>query len=187
MVRLVKGAYWDSEIKRAPGARAAMAIRCSRARRRPTSPTSPARASCWRTAQAFYPAVRHPQRADAGGGRWRWRATRAISSSSACTAWARRCTTQVVGADKLAFPCRIYAPVGSHEDLLAYLVRRLLENGANTSFVNRIVDERLPVDEHRSPIRSRSCAALRASPHPRIPLPARAVRRRARRIRGGST
>ena len=37
-------------------------------------------------------------------------------------------------------PCRIYAPVGSHETLLAYLVRRLLENGANTSFVNRIVD-----------------------------------------------
>ncbi len=48
---------------------------------------------------------------------------------------------QVVGkvADgKLNRPCRIYAPVGSHETLLAYLVRRLLENGANTSFVNRI-------------------------------------------------
>ena len=37
--------------------------------------------------------------------------------------------------------CRVYAPVGSHEDLLPYLVRRLLENGSNTSFVNRIVDE----------------------------------------------
>ena len=44
-------------------------------------------------------------------------------------------------------PCRIYAPVGGHEDLLAYLVRRLLENGANTSFVNRIADEELPVAE----------------------------------------
>ena len=43
-------------------------------------------------------------------------------------------------------PCRVYAPVGSHEDLLAYLVRRLLENGANTSFVNRIVDEQQPID-----------------------------------------
>ena len=39
---------------------------------------------------------------------------------------------QVVGATKMNQPCRIYAPVGSHEDLLAYLVRRLLENGANT-------------------------------------------------------
>ena len=41
---------------------------------------------------------------------------------------------------------RIYAPVGSHEDLLAYLVRRLLENGANTSFVNRLADEKAPVE-----------------------------------------
>ena len=43
-------------------------------------------------------------------------------------------------------PLRVYAPVGSHEDLLAYLVRRLLENGANTSFVNRVLNERLPPD-----------------------------------------
>ena len=43
--------------------------------------------------------------------------------------------------------CRIYAPVGAHRDLLAYLVRRLLENGANSSFVNQIVDKRVPVDD----------------------------------------
>ncbi len=43
--------------------------------------------------------------------------------------------------------CRIYAPVGGHKDLLAYLVRRLLENGANTSFVNRIADEDLPLED----------------------------------------
>ncbi|CAM3643756.1 bifunctional proline dehydrogenase/L-glutamate gamma-semialdehyde dehydrogenase PutA [Paracoccus yeei] len=43
--------------------------------------------------------------------------------------------------------CRIYAPVGAHRDLLAYLVRRLLENGANSSFVNRIVDEAIPPEE----------------------------------------
>jgi len=43
--------------------------------------------------------------------------------------------------------CRIYAPVGAHRDLLAYLVRRLLENGANSSFVNQIVDEDVPVAE----------------------------------------
>ncbi|GGH32400.1 L-proline dehydrogenase /delta-1-pyrroline-5-carboxylate dehydrogenase [Cribrihabitans marinus] len=43
--------------------------------------------------------------------------------------------------------CRIYAPVGAHRDLLAYLVRRLLENGANSSFVNQIVDEKVPPEE----------------------------------------
>ncbi|HRK24121.1 MAG TPA: trifunctional transcriptional regulator/proline dehydrogenase/L-glutamate gamma-semialdehyde dehydrogenase [Beijerinckiaceae bacterium] len=53
---------------------------------------------------------------------------------------------QVVGTDKLNRPCRIYAPVGTHETLLAYLVRRLLENGANSSFVNRIGDPEVPVD-----------------------------------------
>ena len=51
---------------------------------------------------------------------------------------------QVVAEDKVQ--CRIYAPVGQHEDLLAYLVRRLLENGANSSFVNAIVDESKPVE-----------------------------------------
>jgi len=67
-------------------------------------------------------------------------------------------------------PCRVYAPVGSHEELLPYLVRRLLENGANTSFVNRIVDESLPVaDVVGDPIADVEHAA--SGPHPRIPLP----------------
>ncbi len=48
--------------------------------------------------------------------------------------------------EPLGIPCRVYAPVGSHEDLLPYLVRRLLENGANSSFVSRIVDEQQPID-----------------------------------------
>ena len=52
---------------------------------------------------------------------------------------------QIVPANRAGIPCRIYAPVGSHEDLLPYLVRRLLENGANSSFVNRIVDEKAPI------------------------------------------
>lgn len=53
---------------------------------------------------------------------------------------------QIVPANCYGIPCRIYAPVGSHEDLLPYLVRRLLENGANSSFVNRIVDDNAPID-----------------------------------------
>ena len=55
---------------------------------------------------------------------------------------------EVVGENGLIKrPCRIYAPVGGHEDLLAYLVRRLLENGANTSFINRLADDEAPVSE----------------------------------------
>lgn len=53
---------------------------------------------------------------------------------------------EITPAEKLGIPCRIYAPVGSHEDLLPYLVRRLLENGANSSFVNRIVDDKAPIE-----------------------------------------
>jgi len=67
-------------------------------------------------------------------------------------------------------PVRIYAPVGSHKELLAYLVRRLLENGANSSFVNRIADEQVSLDELvRDPVAE--LAALDAKRNPRIPLP----------------
>ncbi|MCS3457916.1 trifunctional transcriptional regulator/proline dehydrogenase/L-glutamate gamma-semialdehyde dehydrogenase [Aeromonas sp. BIGb0445] len=86
---------------------------------------------------------------------------------------------QVVGkvADgKLGRPCRIYAPVGSHETLLAYLVRRLLENGANTSFVNRIADNNISLsDLVQDPVQQIEQMAAREGalglPHPRIPLP----------------
>jgi len=66
--------------------------------------------------------------------------------------------------------CRIYAPVGSHEDLLAYLVRRLLENGANSSFVNRLSDDAAPIaDIVRDPCAG--IAELQHIPNPHIPLP----------------
>ncbi|MEO6973559.1 MAG: trifunctional transcriptional regulator/proline dehydrogenase/L-glutamate gamma-semialdehyde dehydrogenase [Rhodoferax sp.] len=88
---------------------------------------------------------------------------------------------QVVGPvaeGKLARPCRIYAPVGTHETLLAYLVRRLLENGANTSFVNRIADNTVPIDELvGDPAQAVAQMAVRDGaaglPHPAIPLPGR--------------
>ncbi|MCW2306808.1 bifunctional proline dehydrogenase/L-glutamate gamma-semialdehyde dehydrogenase PutA [Rhodobium gokarnense] len=67
--------------------------------------------------------------------------------------------------------CRIYAPVGEHRDLLAYLVRRLLENGANSSFVNQIVDEEIPPEEvARDPFAVLE-AHGQAIANPRIPLP----------------
>jgi RHH-type proline utilization regulon transcriptional repressor/proline dehydrogenase/delta 1-pyrroline-5-carboxylate dehydrogenase len=66
-------------------------------------------------------------------------------------------------------PVRIYAPVGSHKELLAYLVRRLLENGANSSFVNRIADEQVSIDELvRDPVAE--LAALEPKRNPRIVL-----------------
>ncbi|HST01800.1 MAG TPA: L-glutamate gamma-semialdehyde dehydrogenase, partial [Usitatibacter sp.] len=74
---------------------------------------------------------------------------------------------QVVNA---GHACRVYAPVGTHEDLLPYLVRRLLENGANTSFVNRIADESVPVEsvvaDPVALVESQGPAA-----NPKIPLP----------------
>jgi len=84
---------------------------------------------------------------------------------------------QVVGdaADgKLARPCRIYAPVGTHETLLAYLVRRLLENGANTSFVNRIADPDVSIETLiADPVAEITRSATRdiGLPHPAIAHP----------------
>ena len=77
---------------------------------------------------------------------------------------------EVIPQDRLNVPCRVYAPVGSHEDLLPYLVRRLLENGANSSFVNRITDDNVAIDDLvRDPVET--VAAFTSIPHPRIPLP----------------
>jgi RHH-type proline utilization regulon transcriptional repressor/proline dehydrogenase/delta 1-pyrroline-5-carboxylate dehydrogenase len=78
---------------------------------------------------------------------------------------------RVVGSAHLGLACRIYAPVGSHETLLAYLVRRLLENGANSSFVNRVVDEAVPIDELlEDPVSAARLSGGRG--HPAIVLPA---------------
>ena len=86
---------------------------------------------------------------------------------------------QVVGPlaeGKFNRPCRIYAPVGTHETLLAYLVRRLLENGANTSFVNRIADDTIALDELvADPVavveQMHKTEGTLGLPHPRIPHP----------------
>ena len=82
------------------------------------------------------------------------------------------------------YACRVYAPVGAHEDLLPYLVRRLLENGANTSFVNRIVDASLPAEEVVADPdrRSRRARARGASAHSAAGEPVRAGARQFRRL-----
>jgi RHH-type proline utilization regulon transcriptional repressor/proline dehydrogenase/delta 1-pyrroline-5-carboxylate dehydrogenase len=170
MVRLVKGAYWDAEVKRAqvdgmPG----YPVYTRKIH------TDVSYLTCARKLLASTDVV-YPQFA-----------THNAHSLSVIYTWAKQdgvtnyefqCLhgmgetlyDQVVGRDNLDKPCRIYAPVGSHETLLAYLVRRLLENGANTSFVNQIVDESVAIDS----LLADPFEAARASgglPHPRIPLP----------------
>ena len=89
-----------------------------------------------------------------------------------------RCTRP----DGIGVPCRVYAPVGEHEDLLPYLVRRLLENGANTSFVNRIVDASRAGRRASSRTRCARWTALERVAHPRIPLPVNLFEPRAREL-----
>ena len=77
---------------------------------------------------------------------------------------------QVVPTIALGRRCRIYAPVGSHQMLLPYLVRRLLENGANSSFVNQLVDPTIAIDTLLAdPIKQ--VAQYDGSPHPGVALP----------------
>lgn len=79
---------------------------------------------------------------------------------------------EVVGADKLGRPARFYAPVGSHETLLAYLVRRLLENGSNSSFVNQLGDESVDIETLiADPVEIVAARHPLGAPHPRIAMP----------------
>ena len=131
-----------------PGTRPAGLPGLSRARRTPTS----SYLACARILlEGDAPRLSAVRDAQCAHGGLRSSISRAVaaasSSSSACTGWARSCTRSSTDPAGRALPCRVYAPVGSHEELLPYLVRRLLENGANTSFVNRIVDESLPVED----------------------------------------
>lgn len=168
MVRLVKGAYWDAEIKMAQErgmvgfpvytrkvATDVSYIAC--AKKLLADPV------------AFYPQfATHNAHTlsvimELAAGRTDYEFQRLHGMGEALYA-------QIVGADKSDRPCRVYAPVGTHEDLLAYLVRRLLENGANSSFVNRIVDERMPIETLiADPVDT--WRALSMKSHPRIPLP----------------
>jgi len=168
-VRLVKGAYWDSEIKRAQ--ERGLSDYPVYTRKVSTDVSYIACAKRLLAARdAFYPqfATHNAQTVatvlELAGNRDDYEFQRLHGMGEALY-------EQVVGKDKLDRPCRVYAPVGSHEDLLAYLVRRLLENGANTSFVNRIQDERLPLEEIIADPVAR-VRRLSRIPNPNIPAPA---------------
>ncbi|MBT0960626.1 trifunctional transcriptional regulator/proline dehydrogenase/L-glutamate gamma-semialdehyde dehydrogenase [Denitromonas iodatirespirans] len=171
MIRLVKGAYWDSEIKRAqidglPGYPVytrkvytdVSYLACARKLLAARDAVYPQFAT--HNAHTLA-AVYHMAEGNYRVGDYEFQCLHGMGETL---------YDQVVGADKLGRLVRIYAPVGNHETLLAYLVRRLLENGANSSFVNRIVDENVPVEELiADPVEV--AARLAGAPHPAIALP----------------
>ncbi|MBA8887193.1 RHH-type proline utilization regulon transcriptional repressor/proline dehydrogenase/delta 1-pyrroline-5-carboxylate dehydrogenase [Dokdonella fugitiva] len=167
-VRLVKGAYWDSEIKRAQEQGLSGYPVYTRKPNTDVSYLACARRLFAAGADLIYPQF----------------ATHNAHTIAAIHHYAQKrpfefqrlhgmgadLYAEVIGEKHLDAPCRVYAPVGSHEDLLPYLVRRLLENGANTSFVNRVVDENVSIRD----LVADPCETVRAfssKPHPRIPLP----------------
>ncbi|MFT4182077.1 MAG: trifunctional transcriptional regulator/proline dehydrogenase/L-glutamate gamma-semialdehyde dehydrogenase [Rhizobium sp.] len=182
MVRLVKGAYWDAEIKRAQldGLEGypvytrkihtdVAYIACARKLLAAPDAVFPQFATHnAQTAAAIY----HLAGPDFQVGKYEFQCLHGMGEPL---------YDEVVGKDKLDRPCRIYAPVGTHETLLAYLVRRLLENGANSSFVNRISDPSISVDALiADPAEVVAAMPVVGAPHDQIALP-RAIYGNARR------
>ena len=169
MLRLVKGAYWDSEIKRAQVeglegfavfTRKAHSdvsyIACAKLLLSAPDAVFPQFA----THNALTVATVHAMAgANFYAGQYEFQCLHGMGEPL---------YNQIVGER----PCRVYAPVGSHDTLLAYLVRRLLENGANTSFVNRIADSKVPVEALiEDPVAAARALTPVGAPHPRIALP----------------
>ena len=172
MVRLVKGAYWDSEIKRAQVDGLSDFPVFTRKLHTDVSYLACA-AKLLGARDAVFPqfathnahtlaAIHTMAGPDFALGSYEFQCLHGMGEAL---------YEEVVGPAKLNRPCRIYAPVGTHETLLAYLVRRLLENGANSSFVHRIWDEAVSIEELiADPVEE--ARALGGSPHPVIALPA---------------
>jgi RHH-type proline utilization regulon transcriptional repressor/proline dehydrogenase/delta 1-pyrroline-5-carboxylate dehydrogenase len=179
MVRLVKGAYWDSEIKRAQLDGQSDYPVYTRKHHSDVSYLACAQ-KLLAAPEAVYPQfathnahtlaaivnMAQDLRGDYAPGQYEFQCLHGMGEPL---------YRQVVGP--LQRPCRIYAPVGTHETLLAYLVRRLLENGANSSFVNRMADEGVSIsDLVQDPVLRTEQDALQedaavGQPHPQIALP----------------
>ncbi len=173
MVRLVKGAYWDSEIKRAQvDGLEGFPVFTRKIH------TDVSYLACARKLLAVPDAI-YPQFATHNA-----QTLATIHAMAGTNYYAAQYEFQclhgmgeplyeeVVGREKLGRPCRIYAPVGTHKTLLAYLVRRLLENGANTSFVNQIANAAISVDDLTAdPVELARAIQPLGAPHPKIALP----------------
>ncbi len=173
MVRLVKGAYWDSEIKRAQVDGLADYPVFTRKAHTDVSYLACARLMLEAPDAVFPQFASHNAYTVAAIHTMAGPAFTPEQYEFQCLhGMGEPLFDEVVGANKLNRPCRIYAPVGTHETLLAYLVRRLLENGANSSFVNRIQDPAIPVAELAAdPVALVAASEPLGAPHPAIPLP----------------
>ena len=167
MVRLVKGAYWDTEIKRA------------QVMGRDDYPVHTTKAatdlSYLVCAKALIDAAPYIYAQFATHNAHSLAAVRRMADAANVTVEFQRLhgMGEQLYAEAMnqfeAFPLRAYAPVGGHEDLLPYLVRRLLENGANSSFVNALLDESIrPADVISDPVEKVLAHPAR---HARLPLP----------------
>ena len=147
-VRLVKGAYWDTEIKRAQERGLAGFPVFTRKMNTDVSYLACARLLAQNVDTIYPQFATHNAHTVAYVSSIMSAADPERFEFQRLHGMGEELYEQVIGDSQPAADrapvCRVYAPVGPHEDLLPYLVRRLLENGANTSFVNRILDERLP-------------------------------------------
>ncbi|MCC6924661.1 bifunctional proline dehydrogenase/L-glutamate gamma-semialdehyde dehydrogenase PutA [Novosphingobium sp.] len=171
MVRLVKGAYWDSEIKLGQvGGHVDYPVFTRKVATDVSYLASAARLLA--APDAIYPAFATHNaytigaiKALAGAAEFEFQRLHGMGED----VYAELARLEA-DAGQPRTPVRIYAPVGGHKELLAYLVRRLLENGANSSFVNRMADAEVPVDELVGcPVAE--LAALSPRRNPAIPLP----------------
>ncbi|MBO1358270.1 bifunctional proline dehydrogenase/L-glutamate gamma-semialdehyde dehydrogenase PutA [Acetobacter sacchari] len=173
MVRLVKGAYWDSEIKRAQVDGVEGFPVFTRKVHTDLSYIACARKLLAARDAVFPQFATHNAYTAALVMRMAGQGFKPGDYEFQCLhGMGEPLYEEIVGADKLRRPCRIYAPVGSHETLLAYLVRRLLENGANSSFVNRLQDPAVSIAELTAdPATVVAAADPVGAPHERIAKP----------------
>ena len=161
MCRLVKGAYWDAEIKRAQELGLPHYPVFTHKHHTDVSYLACARALL-DAPDAIYPQFATHNAATAAAILQMAAKTKAPFELQRLHGMGEGIYREVLANPQVA--CRVYAPVGAHKDLLAYLVRRLLENGANSSFVHQLADETVPINDLL-------ISPMRPEPHPSLPLP----------------
>ena len=167
-VRLVKGAYWDSEVKWAQEQGLASYPVFTRKSHSDISYLAAAQAALGAGDKIYAQFATHNAHTLASV--LHYAGSRRDYEFQRLHGMGEELYAEVVDPEKHDRPCRVYAPVGNHEDLLPYLVRRLLENGSNTSFVNKIADESIDVmDIVADPLTAAEHHDYAA--HDRIPAP----------------